>query len=233
VLPVPGATPEGAEAAWRDADRAEHGVVRPGAESHGGAYGAAHGRPSDPAPGAPDAAPEAEAAPVTVVAFGPDAATVAYLTRTLYPDVRLVHATDPATVADVARAEHAALVAIDVQSDDGAGWAVAHALRDHPPLDDLPLLILPATVSRAPRGLAAALDLGLVAFAPKLRAALADPDAGPDGSAEGGPGAERDPAGPLADAEFDATRLARAVGRAALGRPRAAAAAPAPRPTCW
>jgi PAS domain S-box-containing protein len=204
VMPVAGAAAPGAEAAWRAADRAAH-AVRTAAGAEG-----AHPAPADDRRSV-DHTPDADAPPVTVVVFGPEPATVAYLTRTLYPDVRLVHATDADAVAELARAEGAALVAIDVQAGDGVGWGVAHALRDHAMMDDLPLLILPATAGRAARGAAAALDLGLVAFAPKLRAALAAPDTAPDDPPAGD--------GPLDDRAYDGTRLARAVGRAAAGAP--------------
>ena len=143
--------------------------------------------------------------PTTVVVFGPDPSTVAYLARTLYPDVRLVRAPDPERVAAVARAAEASLIVLDVSTDEGAGWQVAHALREEHGLDDVPLLILPAATPKAARGATTALDLGIVAFAPKLRATPAR-------------NADADAVDPLDSDEraetSDAARLARAVERA-------------------
>ncbi len=171
--------------------------------------------------------PTAEA--TTVVVFGPDEGTVAYLARTLYPDVRLVQAHDPAEVVALARDEHAALIALDVSAAGGIGWQVAHALREGHGLDDVPLLILPAATPaafpKAARGAAAALDLGVVAFASKLQ-----PPPAPDVTRVG----SRDDAAPDDTHDTrDAAHLARAVARAVAGtagagRPPASGPAPAP-----
>jgi CheY-like chemotaxis protein len=146
-----------------------------------------------------------------VVVFGPDATTVAYLARTLYPEVRLVRAAEPGEVAPIARRERAGLIVLDVNVDGGAGWQVAHALHADAVLEQVPLLILPAAGGQ--RGGTPALDLGVVAFASKLGAAAA-------------PGADRvapvDGAAPAAEGaltQADADRLTRAVGRAATTAP--------------
>jgi CheY-like chemotaxis protein len=203
-LPVAGAAPP----AHPEADAAA-GVATADAPA-GPAAGADAGRPSHPA---------------TVVVFGPDEGTVAYLARTLYPEVRLVRAPEPAAVAALARRERAALVVLDVGAEGGAGWQVAHALHGDAELENVPLLILPAAGGRAPRGLAPALDLGVVAFASKLGGAAAGaaagapagpPDATPEGAARGG-------VAEPPHSQADADRLARAVGRAATAAPGRAA----------
>ncbi|HEY0779806.1 MAG TPA: ATP-binding protein, partial [Gemmatirosa sp.] len=186
----------------------------------------ASGETNGPAGARPAVTIDDAAEPASVVVFGPDETTVAYLARALYPDVRLVRAPSPATVASLARAERAALIVLDVSADGGAGWHVAHTLRTDHALDDVPLLILPATSARAARGAAAALDLGVIALAPKLRPT---PDATHDVAVERtstddadelaarsahaaavAAGAPPD----VADAVTDAARLARAVERA-------------------
>jgi CheY-like chemotaxis protein len=150
--------------------------------------------------------------PATAVVFGPDEATVAYLARTLYPDVRLVRAPDAGAVAALARQEAAALVVLDVEVDGGAGWQVAHALHADAELEQVPLLILPA--AGAPRGVAHALDLGVVAFAAKLGSAAVAAAPG-----EGSGPAPAAAARAAADQEHAAARLTRAVGRAATSAP--------------
>jgi PAS domain S-box-containing protein len=160
------------------------------------------------------AAPSPAAAGVettTVVVFGTEERTLAYLARALYPDVRLLPAETPDAVAALARSEEAALIVLDVTTGGGAGWHVAHALREDHGLDDVPLLILPATTARAARGAAAALDLGVVSFTPKVQTAAAA-------------GAARDPL-PAVDEgtapASNAARLTRAVERAVAGAPGA------------
>ena len=171
------------------------------------ADGASQEQDADGRPSAHGALPEREAA--TVVACGPDEAMLAYLARTLYPDVRLLQAADPAGIAALARAEHATLIVLDVAAGEGAGWQIAHTLREEHGLDDVPLLILPSAPARgATRGeraavAAAALDLGVVAFATKL------PPAADVESASDVPNAE--------PPDGAAGRLARAVGRAVAG----------------
>jgi CheY-like chemotaxis protein len=146
---------------------------------------AAHMLAADAAAAHPDDAIGVE--PVTVVLFGPDAATSTYLARTLYPDVRVLPAATAADVGALARAEGARLIVLDVSAAGGAGWQVAHALHDEPGLEGVPLLILPASASAATAAGAAAgatLDLGVVSFASKLAARM------PAGAA---PPAERAP----------------------------------------
>ena len=180
---------------------------------------------SDPAAAAPQdaTAPTTPAAPLargeaaTVVVFGQDEATLTYLSRTLYPEVRLLRAADPAGIAALARTEHATLIVLDVAADGGAGWQVAHALREEHGLDDVPLLILPTAPGRdAERSgraavAAAALDLGVVAFATKPPDEELPGGAPSDGAPSGGT-----PAGATPPNEA-AGRLARAVGRAVAG----------------
>jgi PAS domain S-box-containing protein len=171
----------------------------PGADAalpHAGAGGPAEGVRDGGRDGA-RAAP-----PPTVVLFGPDEPTAAALGRSLYPELRLVRVERADDVLATVRAVRPALVVLDVITADGAAWHVAHAIREEHGFDDVTLLILPATA-------AAALDLGAVVFAPKVR----DPDptalAAPTGAPSGG------------------DRLVRAVERAASsGRPAARGAGP-------
>jgi PAS domain S-box-containing protein len=135
----------------------------PAATPDGPARGAAAGEASAAAIGAADAAADA-AAPVaaTVVVFGPSEGTVASLGRALYPDLRLVRVARADEVLPTVSEAKPSLVVLDVIAADGAGWQVAHALREDHRFDNVPLLILPATTDRAVRGTATALDLGAV-----------------------------------------------------------------------
>jgi CheY-like chemotaxis protein len=227
-LPVaPAETPAGTPIA-APADTAGTPTAAPAdtagvADAASRARAASTGDPNALAPDTPAAAADAEVGPATVVVFGPDETTVAYLARALYPDVRLVRASGPLAVAALARRERASLIVLDVSVDGGAGWQVAHALHSDAELEEVPLLILPAAGGRAPRTVAPALDLGVVAFAAKLGsvassvvAASARDATSPPGGADAGP----------ADAGVeDAARLARAVGRAATAAPARGTAA--------
>jgi hypothetical protein len=159
----------------------------------------------------------------TVVLFGPEAETVTYLARTLYPDVRLLRAPTAADVAPLARVEGATLIVLDVGAAAHDGWQVAHALHEEPGLEGVPLLILPVGASGGAGGAAAAanvgaaLDVGVVSFASKLAGGRAAEPAAPAEPAEP---AEPAPHPAHADGFADsAARLARAIDRAAAGAP--------------
>jgi PAS domain S-box-containing protein len=172
-----------------------------------------------------DAASARRTEAVSVVLYGADAATVTYLARTLYPEVRLLRATEPADVAPLARAEAARLIVLNVGASPGEGWQVAHALHEEPGLEGVPLLILPSSASREARaarvGSGAAVDLGVVSFASKLAGRIAG-DATPATPDDGGERVESAAGRRVAGEEaFDASaaRLTRAVDRAAAGVP--------------
>jgi hypothetical protein len=82
--------------------------------------------------------------------------------------VRLVRAARAGAVAALARRGGGALVVLDVGRRRGGVAGGARAARDAE-LEQVPLLILPP--AGAPRGVAHALDLGVVAFAAKLGSA--------------------------------------------------------------
>ncbi len=106
--------------------------------------------------------------PIRVVVFGPDDSVLGELGRTLYPDIQILVARTSDDVRGLAHREHAALIVLDVNANGGAGWQVAHTLREDSTLDHVPILILPTSAGGAGR-VASALDLGVVAFAGKMR----------------------------------------------------------------
>ena len=106
--------------------------------------------------------------PVSVVAFGDDAAGLEALAKKVAPTVRLTWTTVAADVPEVAAREDASLVILDIGSRNGVAWRVAHAISDmktevQPAVLLLPEIIAVGDVAPAMSGV----DLGWVALVPK------------------------------------------------------------------
>jgi len=102
-----------------------------------------------------------------VVAYGESRDALHELGQRVHHGVQLVWTTDVDRVADLAREKRAALVAIDIACNGGAGWSAAHALREDADLSSIPVLLLPCIPLPESDQAGDGLDLGWVTLVPK------------------------------------------------------------------
>ena len=104
--------------------------------------------------------------PVSVVAFGEDAAALIDLETRVRGSVRLSWTTKSDDVAALAVRERASLVIMDVGSAGSAAWRAALALQDEPDLTSTAVLLLPSIPASGGDD-TQGLDLGWVSLVPK------------------------------------------------------------------
>jgi len=102
-----------------------------------------------------------------VVAYGESRDALHELGQRVHHGVQLVWTTEVERVPELAREKRAALVAIDIACDGGAGWNAAHALREDPELAAIPVLLLPCIPLPESDKAGDGLDLGWVTLVPK------------------------------------------------------------------
>jgi PAS domain S-box-containing protein len=107
------------------------------------------------------------ASPVVVVAFGDDGEALGELERQVHPGVRLVGTTSVDEVVALARRENAMLVVLDISSESGAAWQIAHMLHEAPELIQTPVLLLPWIPTPGTEPPSDGLDLGWLSLVPK------------------------------------------------------------------
>lgn len=109
----------------------------------------------------------ARSLPVSVAAFGDNAAALRALAKHVEPSVRLVWTTAQDELATLAREEKVSLVILDISSKNGAAWRAAHALSELPAEQAPAILLLPSLVATGDGRMASGVDLGWVSLVPK------------------------------------------------------------------
>jgi signal transduction histidine kinase len=105
--------------------------------------------------------------PVTVAAFGDDAAALGMLAKHVEPAVRLVWTTNEPDLASLALRERVSLAILDVGTRNGAAWRAAHTLSELPADRAPAILLLPTLVATGDGTRASGVDLGWVSLVPK------------------------------------------------------------------